>query len=73
MTIKNLSEKPNRIEIDLSGPDGNALVLTGTAKRLAKQLDKDADEIISRMMNSNYERLVQIFDEEFGDFVTIYG
>ena len=73
MTIKNLSEKPNRIEIDLSGPDGNAFVLTGTAKRLAKQLDKDADEIISRMMNSNYERLVQIFDEEFGDFVTIYG
>lgn len=60
------------IEIDLTGPDGNAFVLIGTASRLAKQLGLDADEIKSEMMSGDYEHLVNTFDKHFGHFVTLY-
>ena len=37
--IKSKNEMPDRgIEIDLTGPDGNAFALMGYASRLAKQL-----------------------------------
>jgi hypothetical protein len=60
------------IEIDLTGPDGNAFVLIGTASRLAKQLGLDADEIKTEMMSGDYENLVNTFDKHFGHFVTLY-
>jgi len=61
-----------QIEIDLTGPQGNAFFLIGTAKTLAKQLGKDPNEITNRMMSGDYENLVEIFDEEFGSIVTLY-
>lgn len=60
------------LEIDLTGPQGNAFFLIGTASNLAKQLGKDSKEITSRMMSGNYENLIKIFDEEFGSIVTLY-
>lgn len=60
------------IEIDLTGPDGNAFVLIGTASRLAKQLGLDADEIKTEMMSGDYENLIRVFDKHFGEFVTLY-
>ena len=36
---------PHDIVIDLDGPDGNAFVLLGTAKRFARQLCYDNTEI----------------------------
>jgi hypothetical protein len=60
------------IEIDLTGPDGNAFVLIGTAGNLAKQLGLDAKAIREEMMKGDYENLVNVFDEHFGDFVTLY-
>ena len=60
------------IEIDLTGPDGNAFVLIGTASRLAKQLGLDADEIKTEMMSGDYENLINTFDKHFGHFVTLY-
>ncbi len=60
------------ISIDLTGPDGNAFVLIGTASRLAKQLGLDADEIKTEMMSGDYENLVNTFDKHFGHFVTLY-
>ena len=42
MAIKSINDKPQLpIEIDLTGPDGNAFVLLGKAKNLAKQLELD--------------------------------
>ena len=38
------------IEIDLTGPDGNAFVLIGTAGNLAKQLGLDGKAIRTEMM-----------------------
>jgi len=60
------------IEIDLTGPQGNAFYLLGTAKNLAKQLDLDGNEIMKEMMSGDYEHLLEVFDENFGSFVTLY-
>ena len=60
------------IEIDLTGPDGNAFVLIGTAGNLAKQLGLDSKAIRTEMMAGDYENLVNVFDKHFGHFVTLY-
>jgi hypothetical protein len=60
------------LEIDLTGPDGNAYALIAYARRLSKQLEMDGDEIISEMMSSDYENLIRVFDKNFGSFVTLY-
>lgn len=65
-------EKSTKIEIDLTGPQGNVFYLLGAAKRLAKQLDLDGDKIVAEMMSDDYENAVQVFDREFGDFVILY-
>ena len=60
------------ISIDLTGPDGNAFVLIGTAGNLAKQLGLDGKAIRTEMMAGNYENLINVFDKHFGNFVTLY-
>jgi len=67
-------EKPktNGIEIDLTGPQGNAFFLLGTAKKLANQLGLNSNEILNEMQSGDYENLIQVFDKNFGSFVTLY-
>ena len=67
-------EKPktNGIEIDLTGPQGNAFYLLGTAKKLANQLGLNSNEILNEMKSGDYENLIQVFDKNFGSFVTLY-
>jgi hypothetical protein len=72
MTIKSKEEMNRAIEVDLTGPEGNAFCLLGKAKRYAKQLGKDADAIAEEMMSGDYENLVEVFEREFGEFVTLY-
>lgn len=60
------------IEIDLTGPQGNVFFLIGTARNLAKQLGFDGKEIQTKMMSGDYENAVNVFDENFGSFVTLY-
>ena len=69
--IKSKIEKSG-IEIDLTGPDGNAFVLIGTAGNLAKQLGLDGKAIRTEMMAGDYENLIKVFDKYFGNFVTLY-
>ena len=57
--------------IDLTGPDGNAPVLLRYAKKLAKESNKDYQNIRFEMMASNYMNLVKVFDREFGSIVTL--
>ena len=64
--------KKGKIEIDLTGPEGNAYCLMGMAQKWANQLGKDADDIIKRMKESDYENLLKVFEAEFGDFVIMY-
>ena len=70
--IKQKQTQNKGLEIDLTGPDGNAYYLLGAAKNLAKQLDMDSDEILNEMQSGDYENLVQVFDKNFGMFVTLY-
>jgi hypothetical protein len=67
-------EKPKTkgITIDLTGPQGNAFFLLGTARNLAKQLGLNGVEIMTEMKSGDYENLITIFDKHFGDFVTLY-
>lgn len=60
------------ISIDLTGPDGNAFVLIGTATKLARQLGLDSKAIQAEMMSGDYENLIKVFDKHFGHFVTLY-
>jgi hypothetical protein len=60
------------IEIDLTGPNGNAFYLIGAANNLAKQLGLDSKAIQAEMMSGDYENLVKVFDKNFGHFVTLY-
>lgn len=57
--------------IDISGPDGNAFVLMGQARRFARQLDLDADAIMAEMQESDYEHLLDVFDKHFGMYVDL--
>jgi len=70
--IKSKKEMKSGIEIDLTGPEGNAYVLLGYARNFAKQLDLDIEEIQKEMTSGDYENLIEVFDREFGSFVTLY-
>ena len=74
--IRSKEEMPHRsIEIDLTGPDGNAFVLMKHAQNLGKQLGYSPDRITAIrkvMMMGDYEGLVKVFDREFGHFVTLW-
>lgn len=64
-------KKVSKPEIDLSGPAGNTYALLGAAERYAKLLGKDAKAINERMISGDYENLIKVFDEEFGDYVDL--
>ena len=73
MAIKSIKDKKQYpIEIDLTGPDGNAFVLLGKAKNFAKQLELDGDKIVDEMTSGDYENQLEVFDKYFGSFVTLY-
>ena len=44
----------------------------GYAIKLARDLDKDGDSILTEMKSGDYENLISVFDREFGSFVTLY-
>jgi hypothetical protein len=74
MAIKNKKERLEKMVIDLTGPDGNAFVLLGIASKLGKQLELDQErreEIRIEMTSGDYENLIKVFDENFGDYVDL--
>ena len=76
MTILNESKFGGRgkREINISGPDGNAFVLLGTASSFAKQLGWDKapiDKMLGKMKSGDYENLLKVFDGHFGDIVDL--
>jgi hypothetical protein len=59
------------IVIDLAGPQGNAFALIAMANNFCKQLGKDPDPVLKAMQESDYDNLIEVFDREFGSFVTL--
>lgn len=74
MAIKDIKKKPiNRtIEIDLTGPDGNAFVLLAYAKSYANELGIPYGPLRDDMTSGDYEHLLEVFDKHFGSFVTLW-
>ncbi len=71
--IKSVNEKRKiPIELDLTGPDGNAYVLLGLVRGFAEAIGIDPEPIREDMQSGDYEHLVDVFDREFGHFVTLY-
>ena len=69
--IKEKAKQNRGIEIDITGEQGNAFYLMGTANNYAKQLGLDGKAIVAEMMESDYEHLVATFDKHFGHIVTL--
>lgn len=57
--------------IDLTGPQGNAFYLLGTAIKLCKQLEIDDTIVLEDMKSGGYEHLITVFDTYFGDFIDL--
>lgn len=58
-----------RINIDLDGPDGNALAIASLARNIARQMGLDVDSIINEMMAGDYINLLRVFEKYFGSVV----
>jgi len=75
MAILERKQKSSTIEIDLTGPEGNAFCLLGLARSLARQLDYRPEEIqdlMTEMTGSDYDYLIKTFDDHFGNYVNLY-
>lgn len=64
----------SEIVIDLTGPEGNAYVLLGYAKRYANDLgysEEEVEDLMKAMQSGDYENLIQVFDDHFGHYVIL--
>jgi len=57
--------------IDLTGPEGNAFFLLGTASNLCKRLDMDDESVLEEMKSGDYENLIETFDKYFGELIDL--
>jgi hypothetical protein len=65
-------KRPNTIQIDLMGPQGNAFYLLGVANDLARKLGLDKNAILEEMKSGDYENLLQVMEKYFGDYIILY-
>ena len=65
-----------KLSVDLSGPEGNAFALIGLARKLGKQLGYHKpriDAIVGQMTKGDYQHLLKVFEDNFGNFVELTG
>jgi len=61
----------NSRTINLDGPDGNANILVGFARNMARQLSLPSEKIVLEMTNGDHLHLLKTFDRYFGDYVSL--
>ena len=74
MIVKKPKSK-GKIEIDLTGPQGNAFYILAMAKRLCKEFGMTKTyekDLLDEMMSGDYENLLKAFDKSFGSVVIMY-
>jgi hypothetical protein len=61
--------------IDLKGPKGNAFYLIGAAGDFLRQMKRrdEFNAMRAEMMSGDYDNLIRIFEENFGDYVELVG
>lgn len=69
--IREKRKRTGPIIIDLTGPEGNAFYLLGTAIDLSRQLGLNSEKVCEEMKESDYENLIKVFDKYFGDYVIL--
>ena len=59
--------------IDLQGPQGNAFALMAYAEDFLRQMGRRHEfrAMRTEMMSSDYDNLIRIFEENFGDYVDL--
>ena len=70
--ITNKRPKKSKIEIDLTGPDGNAFVLLAITKDLCNKTGIEWDPVYKEMTSGDYKNLLQTMDKYFGDILVMY-
>jgi hypothetical protein len=74
-SIKDRPRGPTPIEIDLTGPQGNAFYLLSLADNLSRQIGHNEFRrkcILDEMRLTDYEGLLYTFNREFGTLVTLW-
>ena len=61
--------------IDLQGSQGNAFALMGIADSWLRQMKRrdEFNAMRTEMMSGDYDNLIRIFEENFGDYVELVG
>ena len=61
--------------IDLQGPQGNAFALMAYADDFLRQMNRrhEFNAMRTEMMSGDYDNLIRIFEENFGEYVTLVG
>jgi hypothetical protein len=75
MSLQDRPAGPTPIEVDISGPAGNAYRMLALAADLCRQLKYDSfrtECILEEMKLTDYEGLLYTFDREFGLLVTLW-
>ena len=74
MILDRNKKRPTNIEIDLSGPEGNAVVLWAYTKNLGNQIygPEKTEKILQELRKLKYTDMILRFDEYFGTIVTLY-
>lgn len=62
-----------KMVIDLSGPQGNSFSLMAIAKDLCKKTGKDSAAMIGKMVSGDYQNIISILKEEFGEHIKVKG
>ena len=60
-----------KMTIDLTGPQGNAFYLLGTAMKLCKQIGLDVNSVLDDLKGGDYEHLITRFDYHFGMIIDL--
>ena len=72
MIVNKPKKRNEKIEIDLTGPDGNAFAILGLAKRLCREFGIPFKPLANKMTSGDYENLLKVFDDKFGSVVIMY-
>ena len=57
--------------IDLTGPQGNAFYLLGTAMKLSKEIGLNVTAVLDDLKGGDYEHLITRFDYHFGELIDL--
>jgi hypothetical protein len=70
--MRTKNPQSGKIEIDLTGPQGNAFFLLGVAKDLSHKMGLNWDPIYTELTSGDYENLLEVMEKYFGDFIIMY-